>query len=707
MRRDFMALGLYAVVLCAACGARSGLEGLAFEVAGGSHTSGATSLPIGGSSGSSGVGGALNAGGSLGASANGASGGAAGHAGSAGSVQPLMCSTAPVLDSTAFDIDVGATLGASAVGDWNGDTRLDLAFVGADDEHVHVLLGHGDGTFAPELEGPVLDGARFLIAGDVDADGRLDLVTVSSQDARVRLLLGNGDGTFAPRIDLETGVYPDGVVIGDFNHDGRPDLASSDLGPYGGGSVSVLLGKGGGSFAPRVEYPLRSPLSIAAGDLNHDGNLDLVVGKHDAVVLLGKGDGTFVAGATYTTHDGVVGVALRDFDNDGNLDLGAGAECPPDGGAKGSVLLGRGDGSFGSAIQSTGWSSCDLPGIDDLNADGRLDLIEWTLVSFGKGDGTFVSGPSLPYAGVLGDWNGDGKPDLAAFVKHWLYVFPGNGDGTFGATHSFSAPRGGPIQLQDLNGDGKLDIALPTYDPAIGVLLGTGSGSFGTVIEYPTLPHAGELSAADLNDDGQLDLVSNSTWFDFQAAPMLSVFVGDGRGAYPVRVDQQIGAPGSAFGAPGLHSALGDLNGDRKPDLITAQTGWDTATSLSTRVRVWLGAGDGTFSAKGERTLASRVTALALGDLNGDGMLDLAASVESTTQEEDLSILVNAGDGTFARELDSVLGVRGAQLALGDLNNDQILDLVASNDETLSVSLGIGDGTFAPKRVSDSAGANA
>ncbi len=253
---------------------------------------------------------------------------------------------------TAQSYPVGTNPMAVALGDFNGDSKVDLAVVNFGDPTVNdngsvsILLGNGGGTFQPANNVVAGTNPSSIAVGDFNGDGRVDIVTVNS-DNTVSALLGNGDGTFRAHVDYGTGSGPDFVAVGDFNSDGRPDLVVTNS---SGGSVSVLLGNGDGTFQSHVDYPTGGAANgVAVADLNGDGKLDLAVAAGNGlVVLVGKGDGTFMqiwSSAALGIRS--TSVTIGDFTNDGKPDVVLSVLAFGNATASDLVLLtGQGDGTF-------------------------------------------------------------------------------------------------------------------------------------------------------------------------------------------------------------------------------------------------------------------------------------------------------------------------------------------------------------------------
>ncbi|MBI5021691.1 MAG: VCBS repeat-containing protein [Ignavibacteriales bacterium] len=329
--------------------------------------------------------------------------------------------------------------------------------------------------------------------------------------------------SFAPAVDYVAGYIPMSVAIGDLNGDGKLDLAVAN---EGSGNVSVLLGNGDGTFQTAKNFNTGTyPRSVAIGDLNGDGFLDLAVANSSSgnvSVLLGDGTGSFGAATNFSAGVGPYSVAIADLNGDGSLDLAVAnfSSLGPI-----SVLLGNGDGTFLPAQNVSAGTRPISVATGYLNADGFLDLAVadydyngTVSVRLGNGDGTFLSAPdvsvgSYPFSVAIGDLNGDGFLDLAVanFSSNHVSVLLGYGDGTFQAAKNFSVPGGQrSVAIGDLNCDGKLDLAMARTaqytSQNVYVLLGDGTGSFGTAMNFHCGKNSSSVAIDDLNKDGTLDL---------------------------------------------------------------------------------------------------------------------------------------------------------------------------------------------------------
>lgn len=378
---------------------------------------------------------------------------------------------------------------------------------GGESNFVYFQVGAPETTvsFAAVSNSPIqIPGAFGITVGDFNEDGKPDLVIGGA--TRVHVLVGNGDGTFAPPSPLPVpsppyddfpSPYTGPIVTADFNHSGHLGLA---IALDQNEAVDIFLGNGDGTFTTSSAVfanALGQPtVALGPADFNADGNLDLAIANEisgQSPVVLGYGKGAFSAAGDLSFGGFAMGMAVGDFNADGKLDVvvaSGGTTAYPGSGI--SVSLGNGDGTFTQANGSPISLGQSLSAIvtADFNGDGKLDVAvtdsanNTVMILLGNGDGTF--GPPLtipvgtqPDQIIAGDFNNDGKLDLAIANEGdgTVTLLLGNGDGTFtqavGSPYSVSVPNGlFQIAAADFNGDGKLDLAVVnplTY--AVSILL--------------------------------------------------------------------------------------------------------------------------------------------------------------------------------------------------------------------------------------------
>ncbi len=570
---------------------------------------------------------------------------------------------------TSTNFSVPGTLTGITAGDFNHDGHLDLALSDStgSSNNVHVLFGDGAGNFTGLTSYSAGTNPSAIATADFNHDGNLDLAVTNASSNNVTLLLGSATGTFTAQAGPQpAGLNPIGISVTDVNSDGNPDVIaydaanpSSKTNP-GENAYVVLLGNGtntntlqAAQISPLGDTPgveaavldfnrdgkpdlaiaqqasnavmllqnntLPTQLdngrsyaayaaqaagngnmadSIATGDFNRDGKLDVAVTYlEDNVVrvLQNNGAGGFTLTGTYATGTQPYSAASGDLNGDGAPDLvtvNTSVNSPT---GTISVFLNNGNGTFKPAATYTVGRLPYQVAIGDVNGDGYPDLAvtnygaSTVSVLYGSKNGTFTAGPTLtvgsgetnPYGVVIGDFQNNGFSDIAvtAFETNTLYVFPNNGSGAFGAPYTY-ATGSGPMSLLagDFNRDGKPDlvVANATGGPAgdtnpqtsgnnVSFFAGNGNGTFKAGVISPNLNFPDSIAAADINGDGILDIVGVAPNFN-----AVEVTLGAGDGTFGT-IQQRAAGQFTAKTQPWA-LALGDFNNDGKVDIVTANT---------------------------------------------------------------------------------------------------------------------------------------
>ena len=554
----------------------------------------------------------------------------------------------------------------ATVADLNGDGNLDVALTcsfSACGNSITVLPGKGDGTFGAPI---VTTSGLYLgplVAADVNGDGILDLVTTAEDmttfKSAVAVFLGNRDGTFQAAQTYPTAGSLNAIAVGDLNHDGKPDIVATDS----NGVVLVMINAGNGTFPNSIGYVSgfsSDTFGLFLMDFDWDGNPDIVfaTGHPDILttlpfsqvvtVLFGNGDGSFNGIPAYplpSQHPTQLGgLAIADFNGDGKPDAVAGTPNSI------SVLTGRGDGAFTPQVVNSQQGSTSLAA-GAFRPKGNTDFIATGVSSgiavyLGNGNGTFQQpasiGTSAAVTGAaVGDFNGDGKLDFAvvdsgAGASSNVYIYLGNGDGTFQAPGSFpvgSNPQ--YVQVADVNGDGNLDLVItdngtlgsPTDPGSVAVLLGNGNGTFRPAAQYTAGGNPMFTLVADITGDGKLDLVTSNP-------NGLVVHLNLGKGAF--------GAAQTILLADGPYTEIGaaDFNGDGKMDLLVG-----ACCGLSS-LGYFLGNGDGTFQPEVTVVNGAGQVNVRVADLNGDGKPDAVFTMRGPYAAAMTNITAAAGGTT-------------------------------------------------------------
>jgi hypothetical protein len=537
--------------------------------------------------------------------------------------------------------------------DVNGDGKVDLVVTTASSQ-IMTLLGNGNGTFGSPIESSLPSASGYLATGDFNGDGKKDLV-----ESNGVVMLGDGTGRFTAAPSSITINGDGGLVVGDWNNDGNADVAFMASGT-GGGMVSIYLGKGDGTFTAGNTYAaIGNAFYLGASDLDGDGNLDIFVGQanggyfgrdwqeSESQVLMGRGDGSFAGAQAYPngTYDGPTSApnafTAADFHGKGYKDVLmltiTGLE----------MLTNDGKGAFVVSSPISGTVPVEVTSAD-INGDGDSDAIFAEsnsgtydiAVALGNGNGTFkakttTSVPALPERLVVGDFNGDGKPDVITTSGVLVYLLLNLGNGTLGSPVLISTeenPVTGAVAAS-LRNDGKLDIVLTeatlfnaTSAGAVGVLLGKGNGTFQPEADTTLSMLPLTVAVGDMNNDGILDLVVASA---DQAEVNTSLYVLPGKGD---------GTFGTAAITPLTYPyvsslAVADFNGDGKLDVLITTCCGATVTSIA------LGNGFGSFSSIRNLQISGSAPSAAAVDVSGDGRPDIL--LNSSSVGSDFVVMLN------------------------------------------------------------------
>ncbi|HYV17492.1 MAG TPA: FG-GAP-like repeat-containing protein [Verrucomicrobiae bacterium] len=523
-------------------------------------------------------------------------------------------------------------------------------------------LAIGDVPAAPLFPTPIQDVGwrpQSAVAADLDFDGNLDLLVANTDSNDLSILRGDGAGTLLPETRVPAGERPVLLLEGRFNGDALPDFAVFGSSTNGYPNVRVVPGAADGTVEPGSPTALAgSVYYAAAGDFNGDGLDDLVTADSTfptgfARVYINQGNGTFTGPSSFVTASNPNSAAAGDFDEDGRADIIIGAY--------GQIAFHRnlGGGAFGAPVtRAVGDSNRGIYAAD-LNGDGHLDLAVmnassspppgqprfYVSVHLGDGHGGFsLLGPQASVAEIQrltsSDLDGDGIPDLILGELDWI-----------------NSNRGG-VEFMEGHGDGTF---------ATGVWYGAGSGVV-------------SVAAGDFDHDGHPDVAAAI----LGAATNMNLVRRDGAAVFVNRGDGTFDQPryGSMPFAP---TARVDLDGDGDDDLV-GLVGPAGVTVLS-------GQGDGSFDAGPTYPAGPYPNSVAVADLNGDGLPDIA--VANGYVANVVTVLLNLGGGVLGSPQSYPGGEGHEGIAVADITHDGAIDIIVTNDNTnISVLPNLGNGTF-------------
>ncbi len=575
-----------------------------------------------------------------------------------------------------------------ATADFNADGLLDVATVSSTEGEIYVLLQTARGDFAvSEVDAP---GGLHVVAGDFNADGLPDLAVARNSD--LSMFLGNGTGGFTA-----AGASPlaldraNDLAAGDVNGDGLTDVVVTGISGVNG-RLEAWLSNGNAFIAGPAQNLTAEGFGVELGNLLGTASLDVVVGVDDGFtrIMTGDGTGAFIPSVSLTTIN-PRSVALGNVDGVVGLDLVVGSQS-----GEMNVFLNNA-GAFPADPNSPyfgffgGGQNANAIACGDLNGDGRADVVA---TNFFTGQASVLlssatapllqqlSTPEVittPTALTLADLNGDGLVDLGATGQADLFVrLNGTGNGNLQplADIGFNTLTG---DTGDVNGDGQTDAVIVDSNGFLNVYLGI-------TRPLPTVPSMSVALAqaptacklADMDNDGDLDLVGVNIFND-----LVFINLNDGAGNFePVAAFSQVVNDGARLDT-------GDLNGDRLADIVVC------GANNQALVQIFLSQGGLTYN-ESQLFPAEPCHDLRLGDLDGDGDNDLALAMTNL----DVGVFLNTAGVFTAGPTIEVGDLTVTTVGIGDLNGDGVLDLVSGStalgnqNGAVNVILGLGGATY-------------
>jgi hypothetical protein len=603
--------------------------------------------------------------------------------------------------ATKVDINTGSLPTSVAIGDIDLDGKPDLVTTNGNGNFVSIfpnLSSNGAFNFASRVDFTTGGFPLSVAIGDIDGDGKLDLAITNYGDNSVSLIRntsGSSGVSFNSKVDFITGAQPGSIVIGDIDGDKKPDLAIAN---FNGSNISVLRNNPT-YFAPTISSVNPSngmvgdTINIIGSGFNTISNNNIVfIGSTKATVYSATYDHLIIsvpAGATFApinvlnTYTNLIASSNQFFNPIFN---------PNKGSIYASDFSTKVDYGTGVNPQSTA--------IADMNGDGKSDLAVVntnnntvsilrnasnpnSVTLAGKVD--FATG-NQPYSVAIGDIDGDGKPDIAVanFSSNTVSILrntSNNGILSFASKMDFTTGTNPTsIAIADLDGDGKLDLAITNYgDNSVSVLRNTGAIgaiSFASKLDITTGSNPFSICIGDINTDNKPELVISN--YGSNSISVLRNTGTSGFVSFATKLD-------FATGPNPWSIAIGDIDGDGKLDLTSANTSSNSVSILRNSSSI----GSIGFASKIDFTTGSGPISVAIGDIDGNGKPDLAVANNggSSNSISLLSNISNIGTINFASKVDFTSGSYPISLVIGDIDGDGKPDIATANSGSNNVSV--------------------